>query len=294
MTDSGSTTPPEGTPTGNGPANPGESERPALRESLIVARSEGERGPSGGRKPKPARPQTSGDCLARALRAKNPAERRALAEAGLVRLDQEEDDDPEMEALLLRQIYLADLEDGDLQAALEAATEMVELEALGDIARQDAARAAAALGEIDVAAAHLRIAADICPPDRRAFHLATLGSLLRFAGRTAEAVPVFQRAVDCAKKDRFLYLGQWALAEQAAGKQPTWALAELRRELENSPSQKGYALWVLGELCAALGDEKAGARYLTRFLGRLEGAPRAKALALAGEVAHAKTLLAGC
>src|SRR5690606_18489628 len=88
VTDSGSTTPPEGTPTGNGPANPGESERPALRESLIVARSEGERGPSGGRKPKPARPQTSGDCLARALRAKNPAERRALAEAGLVRLDQ--------------------------------------------------------------------------------------------------------------------------------------------------------------------------------------------------------------
>jgi hypothetical protein len=70
-------------------------------------------------------------------------------------------------------------------------------------------------------------------------------------------------------------------------------LDEVRRGLESAPTQKGYALWVLGELCAALGDEKAGAGYLTRFLGRIEGAPRAKALALAGEVAHAKTLLAG-
>lgn len=304
MTDSGSTTPPEGTqpgpfptgaaelPGGGADFNHPESERPAPRESLIVTRAEAEQGHSAGRRPKPARRETSGDCLARALRAKQSGERRALAEAGLVRLDQEGDDDPEMEALLLRQIYLADLEDGDLEGALQAATEMVELEALGDIARQDAARAAAALGEIDVAAAHLRIAAEVCPPDRRAFHLATLGSLLRFAGRATEAVPVFQTAVDCAKKDRFLYLGQWALAEQAAGQEPTWALEELRRGLESAPTQKGYALWVLGELCAALGDEQSGARYLTRFLGRVEGAPRAKALALAGEVAHAKTLLA--
>jgi len=245
--------------------------------------------PSG--RPRAARRETSGDYLARALRSKNPGQRRALAEAGLVRLDQEDDDDPEMEALLLRQLYLAELEDGDLQAALDTATEMVDLETLGDIARQDAARAAAALGKIDVAAAHLRIAAEVCPLERRAFHLATLGALLRFAGRTSEAVQVFETAASLAEKDRWLYLGQWALAEKAAGQEPTWSFSDLRQGLESTQSQKGYALWVLGEVCSALGDQAAGARYLTRFLGRLEGAPRAKALALAGEVAHAKVLL---
>jgi len=291
VTDSGSTTPPDGSEVPSASVPP-DSAPPEPRESLIVRRAGPGGSSDGSRRPKSARRETSGDYLGRALRAQSSSQRRALAEAGLVRLDQEDDEDPEMEALLLRQIYLADLEEGDLEGALETATEMVELAALGDIARQDAARAAAALGEVDVAAAHLRIAAEVCPRERRAFHLATLGSLLRFAGRTAEAVPVFETAADCAQKDRLLYLGQWALAEQAAGRKPTLNLEELRRDLEEAPSQKGYALWVLGELCAALGDDKAGARYLTRFLGRLEGAPRAKALALAGEVAHAKSLLA--
>lgn len=245
--------------------------------------------PSG--RPRAGRRESSGDYLARALRAKSPTQRRALAEAGLVRLDQEDDDDPEMEALLLRQLYLAELEDGDLEGALYTAGEMVDLETLGDIARQDAARAAAALGKVDVAAAHLRIAAQVCPPERRAFHLATLGALLRFAGRTSEAVGVFETAASLASKDRWLYLGQWALAEREAGQEPTWSFEDLRQGLESAKSQQGYALWVLGEVCSALGDRAAGARYLTRFLGRLEGAPRAKALALAGEVAHAKTLL---
>jgi len=278
VTNSGSDTPSGDIPTG--------SVRPEPRESLIVPRLT----PSG--QPKAARHETSADYLARALRAKLPSERRALAEAGLVRLEQEDDEDPEMEALLLRHVYLAELEEGDLAAALGTAEDMIDLGALGDIARQDAARVAAALGAVDVAAAHLRIATDICPPERRAFHLATLGALLRFAGRLDEAVPVLERAAALAKKDRWLYLAQWALAEKAAGREPTWDLADVRRGLEGAASQQGYALWVLGELCAVLGDRKAKARYLKSFLGRLEGAPRAKALALAGEVAHAKVLLA--
>lgn len=308
MTNSGSDTPKDGTEPGPGAAGSGEGAagsgaaapgsidsgatrsegaHPEPRESLVVPKRVT---PSG--LPKAGRRQTSADYLARALRAKDATERRALAEAGLVRLDQEDDDDPEMEALLLRQLYLAELEEGDTAAALTTAEEMIDLAALGDIARQDAARAAAALGAVDVAAGHLRIAAEICPPERRAFHLATLGALLRFTGRVAEAVPVFEDAADCAKKDRWLYLGQWALAEKAAGREPTWNLTDLRRGLESGESQKGYALWVLGELCAVLGDEQAGTQYLKRFLGRLEGAPRAKALSLAGEVAHVKGLLA--
>jgi Tfp pilus assembly protein PilF len=282
VTDSGASTPPGGSDS----AAPQSEPRPEPRESLVVPRH-----PSG--RPRSARHETSGDYLGRALRAKDSTARRALAEAGLVRLDQEDDDDPEMEALLLRQLYLADLEEGDLEAALHTASDMVELGTLGDIARQDAARAAAALGEIELASDHLRIAANVCPPERRAFHLATLGALLRFTGHPAEAVEVFQTAAACAEKDRFLYLGQWALAEKAAGREPTWSLADLRQGLERAPGRKGYSLWVLGELCSLLGDQAAGARYLESFLGRLEGAPRAKSLALAGEVAHARQLLEG-
>lgn len=267
------------------PPGKGEIEPEAPRKSLVVPRG------SLGREPARARRETSGDALLHALRARSLEERRALALSGLARLEHE-DPDPEMEALLLRQLYLAELESGDDLAALGIAEEMIDLGTLGDVARQDAARAALGLEEIDVAADHLRAAAEIGPPERRAFHLATLGALLRFSGRALEAVPVLARAAQCAKADRWLYVGQWALAERAAGQTPSTSLAEVRQALEDAgPSRKGYALCILGEVCSVLGDDRAARDYLTRFLDKLEGAPRAKALALAGEAALARSLL---
>jgi tetratricopeptide (TPR) repeat protein len=167
---------------------------------------------------------------------------------------------------------------------------MIDLGTLGDVARQDAARAAVGVDDIDAAIGHLRIAARVCPAGRRAFHYAHLGSLLRFDGQTEQAIEAFSRANRWATEDRDLYQAQQALAEAAHGR-TTADLAELRTRLEKSAPQKAYCLWVLGELCVLLGDPIEGAEYLRRFLERQESAPRAKILSLKSEVAHANALL---
>jgi hypothetical protein len=69
-------------------------------------------------------------------------------------------------------------------------------------------------------------------------------------------------------------------------------LEALRERLESGDQLKAYSLWILGELCFILGDTEAAAEYLRHFLSRQGEAPRAKALTLKGEVAHAHALLA--
>lgn len=237
--------------------------------------------------PRTAEAETAETCLLKALRAATLKQRERWARQGLARTS----DDPELEALLLRQLYLVALERQEDRLALQLAEEMIELGELGDIARQDAARAALGCGNLDAAVGHLRIAARICPEDRRAFHWATVGALLRFGGRYPEAIQAFSRARRWATQDRTLYQAQLVLTECAASLQPSTQLTQLREHLESLESQHGYTEWVLGELCALLGDRPASRRYLTRFLSRLHEAPRAKYLALQGEIARAKALL---
>jgi len=200
-------------------------------------------------------------------------------------------DDPELIALLLRQLYLVRMEEQNYAEALLLASEMVDLEELGDIARQDAARAAVGLSDYETAIGHLRIASRISPADRRAFHLATLGALLRLAGRAREAAATLGKATRWAQKDRALYRAQEALAAREAGIEQEVDWLSLRKELETLESLRGYSLYILGELCALLGDRAASRDYLERFLRRLEGAPLIKQLALKGELGRARALL---
>lgn len=226
--------------------------------------------------------------LLRALRTEDLSEKQRLATQGLTRPGA---DDDETRALLLRQLYLVHLEREEFDEALETAEEIVDLESLGDIARQDAARAALGAGEFERALGHLGIAAEVCPPERRAFHLGTKGALLRFAGRPGDAIAVFDEAARLATGDRALYRAQLALSEVAAGREPRFSLGEIYAELERERPLKGYTLWVLGELAGLLGNPTASRDYLMRFVTRLSRAPRAKTLALAGEMAHAQALL---
>lgn len=239
------------------------------------------------------------DCLLKALGTKSAEEKRRFADQGLRLINggpgiggepAGDEEDYEMMALLLRQKYLAEIEEGNDRAALRVAEQMVELGTLGDVARQDAARAALGVDDLDAAIGHLRIAARVCPPDRRAFHYAHLGTLLRFDGQVDQAIEAFKKAIRWATEDRDLYLAQQALAEVALGR-TTADLEGLRERLESDDPMKAYSLWVLGELCLVLGDTESGATYLKRFLSRQTDAPRAKALALKGEVAHASALL---
>lgn len=223
--------------------------------------------------------------LLRALGTRDPEQKKYFAQKGLSLF--EEDD--ELKALLLRQLYLAELEQGQDAEALRIATSMVELSTLGDLARQDAARAALALGDYQSAIGHLRVAARVCPPERQAFHLGHLGALLRFSGQPELAVEAFARASRCATEDRSLYLASQALAEAQAGRSDA-DFDALRARLE-SERLKGYALWVLGEICLLTGDQESGIEYLERFIARQIDVPRAQSLSLHGEIAHAKALL---
>jgi tetratricopeptide (TPR) repeat protein len=239
--------------------------------------------------------------LLRALSTKSPTAKKKWAQKGLALLsggpgiagepaEDQDGEDSELHALLLRQIYLAEIDEGNDLQALRVAEQMIDLGTLGDVARQDAARAALGIDDVDAAIGHLRIAARVCPAGRRAFHYAHLGALLRFDGQVQEAIEAFSRANRWATEDRDLYQAQQALAEAAQGKTDA-DLALLRRRLESDADQKPYALWVLGELCVLVGDTRQGAAYLKQFLERQSSAPRAKALALKGEVAHASALL---
>lgn len=242
--------------------------------------------------PRRGRAETPEACLLRALRAGKTEEREHFAQMGLRELERSSDEDDELRALLLKQLYTARMERGRYHEALDIAEEVIEIGTLADVGRQDAARAALALGHVDEAAEHLEIAARVAPSDRRAFHWATLGAWLRFAGRAGEAEHAFREASQAARVDRSLYSAQLALVEFDAGRKSTRDLSALRSELEGAESQRGYSLWVLGELCARTGDRDAAKSYMAAFLERLEGASPVKCLALRGEIARAEALVA--
>lgn len=242
------------------------------------------------RRPPRANQPSATDYLLRALGTKDLHAKRELAEKGLEAYCAQHDDDAELKALLLRQLYQCALDAEDHDEAYDLALCMVDLEELGDIARQDAARAALGLERVEEAIEHVRIAAKVCPPSRRSFHLGHLGALLRFSGHLEQSVEAFSQASQCGGSDSSLYQAQQALAEAQRG-QEIPHLRQLRAALEGVTPQKGYAQWILGELCYLLGDYSSATRYLNRFLERIEDAPRAKCLSLKGEIAHARMLL---
>ncbi len=227
--------------------------------------------------------------LARAIKTEAPEQKRALAERGL-ELNEEHEHDPELECLLLRQLYLAAIEEGHFEEALILAERVIEVGELGDVARQDAARVCLALGDVDAAVGHLRIAGRVSPPSRRAVHDWTLGTVLYLEGRPEDAIPALSRAARWATTQKPLYEALLGLARRASGQnEPN--LAELREQLEDSDCLTGYGELVLGELCVHLGEHGAARRHLRGFVERVAKSRRAKTLTLAAEVEHATRLL---
>jgi tetratricopeptide (TPR) repeat protein len=193
--------------------------------------------------------------------------------------------------MLLRQLYLAYYEDRRFAKALEVSRQNVELEILPDVAHQDAARAAQALGDIDAAAGHLRLAARTGPPKRRAFHLWTLGSLYFLAGRYEDAVGAFSRAARWGTTDKPLYQGHLAVA-RCAGGDPVEDLPGLIERLAAVPAGQGYGRFVLGHLAFYGQRWDEARRHLEAFIERTTGGRAALAIALDGELARARATLA--
>lgn len=192
--------------------------------------------------------------------------------------------------MLLRQLYLSHMEGRRFADALAVAEQMLAGAVMPDVARQDAARACLGLGDRDAALLHLRIASRVSPPARRAFHLWTLGSVLFLSGQHAEAIGALSRAARWGTTDKPLYRAQLALARCGAGENVPH-LTATRERLEEAPCGQGYGQFVLGALAYEEGDREAAERYLMLFVRRATTGRVALEVALAGEVAYARTLL---
>lgn len=196
-------------------------------------------------------------------------------------------------AMLLRQLYLSHMEARRFAEALEVAQQIVRLDVMPDVARQDAARACLGLGDHDGAVAHLRLASRVSPASRRAFHLWTLGSVLYLAGRHRDAMGALSRAARWGTTDRPLYQAQLALSRIAGGEAPDPLEVRLLRErLADAPCGQGYGQFVLGELAFHEHDYDAARQYLRGFVRRSTTGRVALAVALTGEIARARRLLA--
>jgi tetratricopeptide (TPR) repeat protein len=162
---------------------------------------------------------------------------------------------------------------------------------LTDVAHQDAARACQALGDIEGATGHLRLAARSSPASRRAFHLWTLGGVLYLRRRYPEAASALGRAARWGTTDKPLYLAHLALAHCAQG-ETIDNLERIIKQLEAAPCGQGYGRFVLGRLCSYAGRRGDAMRYLEAFVRRTTTGRRAVEIALEGELAEAKRTLA--
>ncbi len=193
-------------------------------------------------------------------------------------------------AMLLRQLYMAQFESRRFKKAYEVALQTIELRVMVDVAHQDAARAALALGLPDEAIGHLRLAARRCPATRRAFHLWTLGSVLFLEGRDAEAASCFDRAARWGTTDKPLYQAQGALARLRRGEDVPDA-ADLLKALAKVPAGQGYGRFVLGQLAYHLRSWGEARKHLEAFVVRTREGRPGLTTSLAGELALAERTL---
>jgi tetratricopeptide (TPR) repeat protein len=192
--------------------------------------------------------------------------------------------------MLLRQLYLAHYEAGRFAAAYKVALEALALDVVRDVLHQDAARAAIAVGDVDAAVSHLRVAARRGPPSRRPFHMWTLGATLFMAHRYAEALSALEHAVRWGTRDKPLYRAHLALVRIASGERVD-DLQSTIDELAASPCGQGYGRFVLGHLAYASGAWPAAQRYLEAFLRRTGATRSLLAVALDAEVKMARATL---
>lgn len=234
----------------------------------------------------------AGELLRKATQAESSGARAKYATRGLAQVG----GDRTLRAMLLRQLYLSQMESEHFEAARQTAREVLELGLLPDVACQDLARAQLALGHYREAVEELRRASRVGPASRRAFHLWTLGSTLYFGQEYAAAATALERAVRWGTTARPLYRAQLLLARLSQGRKITPArlatsLAQARQELEGAPCGQGYGRYVLGELAHRQGDMPATRRYLEEFIQRSDGGRVAQRVALSAELARARHLL---
>lgn len=227
---------------------------------------------------------TPEDMLQRAIHAPTPRARGLWARKGLSTHGKL---NPTTQALLLRQLYLAHYEEERFDQALIASEQALVLDVLPDVVHQDVARAKQATGDIDGAATHLRLAVRSCPPNRKAFHWWTLGSVYYLDKRFEDAIAALTRASRWGTTDKPLYQGQLALARIGLG-QTVPDLDRLITRLLDVPTGGGYGQFVLGLLAKHAGRHDEARQWLRSFIERSTSGRRAKSISLRGEIEVAR------
>lgn len=232
--------------------------------------------------------KSAAECLAAALRARTHASRAEWARRGLAA---EEELDPEIQFLLLRQLYLVDIEEDRFEDALRIAAQMGQVGAMRDLAQHDRARVLWARGDARQAIEAQRHAARLAPPDRRSFHTLGLATLLHFAGEHASALRALERAERWSHRDRVLVRAYRVLVELEDDRVPE-GLEDTRKALAASPLREGYGQFLLGMIAFELGDRAHAAVHLRAFLRKNAAVDRAKELTLREELRRARRALA--
>lgn len=229
------------------------------------------------------------DYLSRALSADSAAGRARYAQAGLdLRVDRIE---PDTHVLLLRQLYLAQLEERSFGAAEQTARQMTLVGPMSDIAHHDLSRVLTAMDREDEAIHHQRLAGRHAPASRRSFHLWSLATLQHFAGHVEDALSTLRRAERWAQRDRALIAAHAAYVELDSGGAPE-GLEEIVADLEASEGREGYGDYLLGMIADRMGDGRRAETFLRAFLRRNASADVAKTLTLREELRRAQTTLA--
>lgn len=247
------------------------------------------------------RDEDPGDLLWRATSAESAGARAKYATRGLAQAGA----DRTTRAMLLRQLYLSQMEAECFDEAAATAQSVAELGVLSEVAFQDWARAELGRGQLQVAISLVRQAARSAPASRRSFHWWSLGCLLYGEGQSARAADAFEKALRWAKGSRPLYRAQLALARSepawqgqgscfgAAGErepvEPHWG--SLRSELAAADCGRGYGQYVLGLLADRQHDGRAARHYLSAFCERVGAGRVALRVGLKGELDQARSLL---
>lgn len=225
--------------------------------------------------------------LERARDARTPNSRMGWAKRGLAThapLDRV------LQTGLLRQLYLGLFEEERFAEAAVIAEQMLELGEMTDVSHQDAARAWFAAGDVNTAIGHLRLAARSSPPQRKAFHHWTLGSLCFLLGKHDEALAALERASRWGPGERPLYQAHRAVVKCAKGDAVT-DVDQLLEQLEQVPAGRGYGRFVLGQL-AFYGKRPDVARaHLDEFVRRTSGGKPLVKIALREELRVAEATL---
>ena len=198
--------------------------------------------------------------------------------------------DVDTHAMLLRQLYRAQLDASQFEQAAETARQMASLGPLADVAHHDASRALYALKKMPEAIDEQRLAYRKAPAVRKSFHLWCLATLQHFGGDSAGALATLERATRYARRDKALIHAHQAFIRLESGHAVN-QLQNIVSDLVRSPNREGYGEFLLGMLLHHMGDKRRAVAHLKAFLNRNASAEPAKVATLQEEFRRARAVL---